>query len=68
MKHHILLIDDDLAFRKLMSDFLKDEGFRVTTTESGDEAISLIRQGVFEFSIVLVDYHMPVLSGLETIK
>jgi DNA-binding NtrC family response regulator len=68
MKHHILLIDDDLAFRKSMSDFLKDEGFHVTATESGDEAIALIRQGFFQFSIALVDYHMPVLSGLETIK
>lgn len=68
MKHHILLIDDDLAFRRSMSGFLKDEGFLVTDTDSGDEAIALTRQGVSQFSIALVDYHMPVLSGLETIK
>ena len=68
MKHHILLVDDDLAFRKAMSDFLKDEGFLVTAIESGDEAIALVRQDVAKFSLALVDYHMPMLSGLETIK
>lgn len=68
MKHHILLVDDDALFRKSMSMYLKDEGFIVTAIESGDEAIALVRQGIIQFSLALIDYHMPQLSGEETIK
>ncbi len=68
MKHTILLIDDDKSFRDSMSLFLKSEGFNVRALSSGDEAIALVRQQIILFSVVLVDYHMPETSGLETIR
>lgn len=51
-----------------MSMFLKDEGYEVTVVSGGDEAVALVRQDVHQFSIALIDYHMPELSGHETIK
>lgn len=50
-----------------MSDFLNGEGFSVTALSSGHEAIALVRQDVIQFSVALIDYHMPELSGEETI-
>lgn len=67
MKHHILLVDDDALFRSAMTMFLNDEGFDVTAATSGDEAIARVRQGIENYSLALVDYHMPELSGSETI-
>ena len=67
MKHHILLVDDDALFRSAMTMFLNDEGFAVTAVSSGDEAIARVRQGFDHYSLALVDYHMPELSGSETI-
>lgn len=51
-----------------MSMFLKDEGYDVTAVSGGDEAIALVRQDVHQFSLALIDYNMPELSGHETIK
>ena len=68
MKHQILFVDDDALFRKAMTIFLKDEGYSVTSVSNGDEAIALVRQNVNQFSLALVDYNMPELSGYETIK
>lgn len=68
MKHNILLIDDDLAILKSMTDFLNDEGFFVKAVQSGSEGIALIRQKTIPFSLALVDYHMPQMNGIEVIK
>ena len=68
MKHAILLIDDDKSFRDSMSLFLKSEGFNIRALSNGDEAIALVRQQITLFSVALVDYHMPEISGLETIR
>ncbi|MBL7670302.1 MAG: sigma-54-dependent Fis family transcriptional regulator [Bdellovibrionaceae bacterium] len=68
MKHNVLLVDDDPAFRRTMSDFLEEEGFFVRAVSSGDEGIALIRQKVIPFSLALVDYHMPDIQGPETIR
>lgn len=68
MKHNILLVDDDLAFRKSMSSFLEDEGFFVKAVSSGDEAVAVVRQKLIPFSLALIDYHMPDLKGPDTIK
>lgn len=68
MKHNILLVDDDKSFLDTMSSFLKAEGYGVISCLSGDEAVAIVRQGLYSISIALVDYHMPETSGVETIK
>lgn len=68
MKHHILLVDDDDLFRRAMSSFLQSEGFLLTAVASGEEAVALVRQGIEDYSLALIDYHMPGLNGVETIK
>jgi DNA-binding NtrC family response regulator len=62
----ILLVDDDSAFRHVMSGELRRLGFDVATAGSGEEAIaSLARQ---EREIVLLDLRLPGLNGLETLQ
>jgi DNA-binding NtrC family response regulator len=68
MKHGILLVDDDKNFLDSMSSFLKKEGYTVIACQSGDEAVAIIRQGLYPISIALVDYHMPEVSGAEVIS
>ncbi|MBN8538682.1 MAG: sigma-54-dependent Fis family transcriptional regulator [Deltaproteobacteria bacterium] len=68
MQHNILLVDDDLNIRNSMVAFLNDEGFSVRAVESGEEAIAIIRQGINQFSLGMIDFHMPGMSGPEVIK
>ncbi len=48
--------------------FLKDEGFSVRAVESGEEAIAIVRQGINQFSLGMIDFHMPGMNGPEVIK
>lgn len=68
VKHHILVIDDDINVRNSMRAFLQDEGFQVRTFASGDEAIALIRQNIVQFTLAMVDFHLQGECGTEVIK
>jgi len=62
----ILLVDDDSAFRHVMSGELRRMGYEVTTAASGEDAVaSLERQ---EPEIVLLDLRLPGMDGLATLK
>ncbi len=63
MTPHILVVDDDTRLRDLLKKFLSDNGYRVTTAATADEAYR--RLGGFEFDLLVVDVMMPGQNGLE---
>ena len=68
LQHNILLVDDDPNIRNSMVAFLKDEGFAVRAVETGEEAIAIVRQGINQFSLGVIDFHMPGMNGPEVIE
>ena len=62
----ILLVDDDVAFRQVMTGELKRLNFEVAAAGSGEEGLKRIAEQ--EPDIVLLDLQMPGISGLETLK
>ncbi|SFN64598.1 two-component system response regulator GlrR [Xenorhabdus japonica] len=59
---HLLLVDDDPSLLKLLGMRLTSEGFRVTTAESGNEALrTLIKEKV---DIVISDLRMDEMDGM----
>jgi DNA-binding NtrC family response regulator len=60
---HILVVDDELAQRAVLSGFLEKQGFDVTLAENGEKALELFRQESFD--LVLTDQKMPNMSGLD---
>ena len=64
-KHTILLVDDDSTYLKAMERWFTKE-FNVFAVNSGMNAISLLKKRTVE--LVLLDYEMPVLSGLEVFQ
>jgi two-component system phosphate regulon response regulator OmpR len=59
---HILLADDDVRLRILLSRFLTEQGFRVTTAETAADARDKLR--VLDFDLMVLDVMMPGESGL----
>jgi len=59
----VLVVDDSILLRSVLEDTLKQAGYPVTTAENGKEAITLYRTGYFP--IVITDWVMPEMSGLE---
>ena len=61
----ILIIDDDTVTRALCRHFLEEAGYQVTDTDSGVEALELLKKE--QFDLVITDLMMPVKDGLQTI-
>ncbi len=60
---HLLLVDDDARLRGLLSRFLSEQGFRVTTAESAADARDKLR--FLEFDLMILDVMMPGETGLS---
>jgi CheY-like chemotaxis protein len=62
----ILITDDDRHFRETLSRVLAPLGFRTLMAGDGEEAIDIVRRA--EVHVVVLDMHMPKLTGLETLR
>jgi two-component system phosphate regulon response regulator OmpR len=60
---HVLLVDDDARLRGLLSRFLSENGYRVTTADSAAAAREKLR--FMDFDLLVLDVMMPGESGLE---
>ncbi|MFH1893555.1 MAG: response regulator [Candidatus Zixiibacteriota bacterium] len=59
----VMVIDDDEESRELLQSQLREQGYDVSTAASGTEALLKLRDG--HVSIVLTDFIMPGMSGIE---
>ncbi len=59
----ILVVDDDARLRDLLSRYLQENGFRVSTAESAADARDRLR--VFQPDLIVMDVMMPGETGLE---
>ncbi len=62
----ILVVDDELANRVLISKRLQHQGFSVELAEDGEQAKQMMRGG--RFDLVILDVMMPGTSGLEVLR
>ncbi len=62
----ILLIDDEPAQLISLKTFLKRRNFTVFTAESGTKGLKILQNNPID--LVLTDYRMPDISGLEVVK
>ena len=62
----LLITDDDDEFRSTLGEVFRPRGFRTLLAGDGEEALQIIRTQPVH--LVLLDMHMPKLSGLETLR
>ena len=66
VQSNVLIVDDELFFRKLYRDLLLEEGYRVYMCDNGDDAITSLQQR--QIDLVLTDMVMPGRNGLEVLR
>ncbi len=60
----VLLADDNRINRLMVEDLLTRYGYNVDTAENGDQALNMAEET--KYSIILMDFQMPEMDGLET--
>lgn len=61
----ILVVDDELQIRTMLTQMLEQEGYAVHAAENGEEGMALV--GRHTFDLVITDMIMPVKDGLKFI-
>lgn len=62
----LLITDDDVGFRETLRGIFEPRGFSTLLAGDGLEALEIVRRQPVH--LVLLDMHMPKLSGLETLR
>ncbi len=63
---NILLVDDEESIHLLYSDELEEEGYKVYSAYSGEEAMEKLRE--LSADLIILDINMPGMNGLETLR
>ena len=62
----VLLVDDSLSVRRVVSQIIRRLGFEVTTASDGQEAINIL--DTQEFMAIITDLEMPRINGFELLS
>jgi CheY-like chemotaxis protein len=65
--YRILITDDDNRCREALRDIISPQGYETVEATCGEEAVDIVRGGV-QVHLVMLDMHMPTLTGLETLQ
>ncbi len=65
-QEHIIIIDDDVDICALLKRFFERKGYAVSTAFKAQEGLELIR--VNSYDVLLTDFRLPDMDGLEVIK
>jgi two-component system, NtrC family, nitrogen regulation response regulator NtrX len=63
---NILIIDDEKAIRKTLSEILSYEGYKIDEAGDGEEGLKKLKEK--EFDVVLCDIKMPKVDGIEFLE
>jgi DNA-binding response OmpR family regulator len=64
--HHVLVVEDEPQMRDMLTDNLEFEGYRVTSVESGEEALREWQGQAF--SLLILDLMLPGISGFDVCR
>jgi len=64
-KPNVLIVDDEVFVRDLLSDVLARRGYQITACNSAAEALNVFREN--EFSLVMLDASLPDMDAVEAL-
>ena len=62
----ILVVDDDLDMCQIISDILKEEGYSVNSSNTGEDALIKIKKD--HYDLMVLDYKLNGISGLVVLE
>jgi len=66
---NVLIVDDDLDLLRICSTYLNLADINVVgTATDGYKAIEMLKNSIPKPDVIVIDYHMPKMNGIETSK
>ena len=66
IKRHVLIVDDEPAVRRTVRSVLESAGFECAESENGASALEWL--GSHHADVIIVDYQMPIMDGLNLLE
>ncbi len=66
--NHILVIDDDTELCELLTEYLKPEGFEITSVYDGEQGLQLAVSGADKYDLIVLDIMLPGMNGFEVLQ
>lgn len=63
VRQKVLVVDDNWSMRELLTEYLERVGFEVRTASDGRAGLNAVDE--CHFDLILTDYHMPIMTGLD---
>src|SRR6185312_6518854 len=63
---HILYVEDDAALARLLQRRMERAGLKIDTAGTAEAALDMVRAE--DFDLLLVDYNLPGMSGIEFLE
>ena len=63
-----MIIDDSRAIRRILGDTIRSLGFEVWEAANGREALDRLEEVGAPVRLMLVDWNMPIMNGLEVVS
>jgi len=67
-KRRVLIVDDDDKIRDMLCHYLRLHGYEVHGAENGISAMRLLSDSGQGFDVVITDYDMPEMGGIELVR
>jgi two-component system chemotaxis response regulator CheY len=65
----VLVVDDFLTMRRILKNILKQVGFKtMEEAEDGAQALDMIKNADPTFDLIIADWNMPKMTGIELLK
>ena len=64
--HRLLIVDDDKALCRLLTEYLEPEGFCVSAAHTGPDGLQAVQAG--EFDAMVLDITLPGMMGTEVLR
>ncbi len=68
MTEKALIMDDSRVMRSILAKILAQRGFETVSASNGREALDIMEHEGSAISIILADWNMPVMDGMEFLK
>ena len=67
-RNKILTVDDSCSMRRLIQMVVETIGYQAVGASNGKEALEILDQEAESIALVSIDWNMPVMDGLQTLR